>query len=80
MSIIYEPSKTTHWRNLFESKSMLLGSHNLNEGEELVCPGHGILINLPNCTVNAMKDSPENPLIKQFMTKIEDGGIWVANA
>jgi len=37
MSIIYQPSVTTHWRNLFESKSMLLGSHNLNEGEELVC-------------------------------------------
>jgi len=36
-NIIYEPSKTTHWRNLFENKSMLLGSHNLNEGEELVC-------------------------------------------
>ena len=36
-SVIYQPSVTTHWRNLFESKSMLLGSHNLNEGEELVC-------------------------------------------
>ena len=34
--IVYQPSQTTHWRNLFESKSMLLGSHNLNEGEELV--------------------------------------------
>lgn len=39
-NIIYEPSKTTHWRNLFENKSMLLGSHNLNEGEELVCQIH----------------------------------------
>lgn len=36
-NIIYQPSTTTHWRNLFESKSLLLGSHNLNEGEELVC-------------------------------------------
>ncbi len=36
-NIIFQPSTTTHWRNLFESKSMLLGSHNLNEGEELVC-------------------------------------------
>lgn len=35
--IIYQPSVTTHWKNLFENKSMLLGSHNLNEGEELVC-------------------------------------------
>lgn len=37
MSVIYQPSKTTHWKNLFGNKSMLLGSHNLNEGEELVC-------------------------------------------
>jgi hypothetical protein len=36
MSIVYQPSKTTHWKNLFENKTMLLGSHNLNEGEELV--------------------------------------------
>lgn len=36
MGIIYEPAITTHWRNLFPNKSMLLGSHNLNEGEELV--------------------------------------------
>ena len=36
-NIVYQPSVTTHWRNLFESKSMLLGSHNLNEGEELIC-------------------------------------------
>ena len=35
-NIVYEPSTTTHWKNLFESKTMLLGSHNLNEGEELV--------------------------------------------
>lgn len=34
--IVYQPSKTTHWRNLFENKSMLLGAHNLNPGEELV--------------------------------------------
>ena len=35
-SIVYEPSQTTHWKNLFPNKTMLLGSHNLNEGEELV--------------------------------------------
>jgi len=35
-NLVYQPSQTTHWRNLFESKTMLLGSHNLNEGEELV--------------------------------------------
>ncbi|AUR84274.1 coil containing protein [Vibrio phage 1.052.A._10N.286.46.C3] len=35
-NIVYQPSITTHWKNLFEKKSMLLGSHNLNPGEELV--------------------------------------------
>lgn len=35
-NIVYQPSQTTHWRNLFESKSMLLGAHNLNPGEELI--------------------------------------------
>lgn len=34
--LIYQPSETTHWRNLFENKCMLLGSHNLNPGEELI--------------------------------------------
>lgn len=34
--LVYTPSKTTHWKNLFPKKSELLGSHNLNEGEELV--------------------------------------------
>jgi len=35
-SIVYEPSQTTHWKTLFPNKTKLLGSHNLNEGEELV--------------------------------------------
>lgn len=34
--VVFQPSQTTHWRNLFPNKTMLLGSHNLNEGEELV--------------------------------------------
>lgn len=34
--LVYEPSQTTHWKNLFPNKTMLLGSHNLNEGEELI--------------------------------------------
>ena len=34
-TLIYQPSETTHWKNLFPSKMMLLGSQNLNEGEEL---------------------------------------------
>lgn len=34
--IVYEPSETAHWKTLFHNKTLLLGSHNLNEGEELV--------------------------------------------
>lgn len=34
--LIYEPSKTTHWKNLFPNKMQLLGSQNLNPGEELI--------------------------------------------
>ncbi len=34
--VVYETSETTHWKNLFKNKCMLLGAHNLNEGEELV--------------------------------------------
>lgn len=34
--LVFEPSKTTHWKNLFPSKMMLLGSQNLKEGEELI--------------------------------------------
>ena len=33
--IIYEPSENTHWKNLFASKNKLLGSHNMNPGEEI---------------------------------------------
>lgn len=43
--IVYQPSQTTHWRNLFQNKSMLLGAHNLNEGEELVCQIDNVSIN-----------------------------------
>ena len=35
-NIVYEPSETAHWKNLFPSKTMLLGSHNLNPGEEII--------------------------------------------
>ena len=28
--LIYEPSLTTHWKNLFPNKMLLLGSQNLN--------------------------------------------------
>ena len=35
-AIVYEVSDTHHWKTLFPEKNMLLGSHNLNPGEELV--------------------------------------------
>jgi hypothetical protein len=35
-NLIFEPSETTHWKTLFPNKMMLLGSQNLNEGEELI--------------------------------------------
>jgi hypothetical protein len=35
-NLVFEPSQTTHWKNLFPSKMLLLGSHNLNDGEELI--------------------------------------------
>ncbi len=34
--LIFEPSETEHWKTLFPNKTKLLGSHNLNEGEELI--------------------------------------------
>ena len=34
--LVYETSETKHWKNLFPNKTQLLGSHNLNEGEELI--------------------------------------------
>lgn len=42
--IVYEASKTTHWKNLFPNKSQLLGSHNLNTGEELVATIVGVSV------------------------------------
>jgi hypothetical protein len=49
MSLVFEPSETTHWKNLHPAKSMLLGSHNLNQGEELVAK-------IQTVSVEAIKD------------------------
>ena len=49
MSLVFEPSQTTHWKNLHPSKSMLLGSHNLNDGEELVAK-------IQTVSIEAIKD------------------------
>ena len=34
-TLVFEPSATQHWKTLFPNKSAILGSHHLNEGEEL---------------------------------------------
>ena len=36
IQLVYEPSKTKHWKNLFPQKMQFLGSQNLNAGEELI--------------------------------------------
>lgn len=41
-NLVYKTSETTHWKNLFPNKTMLLGSHNLNVGEELVAVIAGV--------------------------------------
>ena len=46
------------------------------DGEEIVCPGHGILLNVPNRTMNACRVAPD--AIHNFPVKLEDGAIWVA--
>ncbi len=45
------------------------------DGEEIVCPGHGMLVNVRNCTINAMQVEPG--AILGFEVKVEDGGVWV---
>jgi hypothetical protein len=35
-NLVFEPSTTTHWKNLFPNKMLLLGSQNLNDDEELI--------------------------------------------
>ena len=41
---VYEPSQTTHWKNLFPHKTQILGSHNLNPGEELIATIESVAI------------------------------------
>jgi nitrite reductase (NADH) small subunit len=46
------------------------------DGEEIVCPGHGMLFNVPNYTLNACRvDSHQ---VQRFSVRLEDGAIWVA--
>lgn len=43
-NLVYEPSETTHWKNLFPNKTLLLGSHNLNPGEELIAKIKSVIV------------------------------------
>ena len=73
--IVYETSTTTHWRNLFESKSMLLGAHNLNPGEELIAEISGIDA---NGKIKNKKGGEEIVLIASF-TNAPDMVLNVTN-
>jgi hypothetical protein len=44
-NLIFQPSETTHWKTLFPNKMLLLGSQNLNEGEELIAEIKGVDVN-----------------------------------
>lgn len=48
------------------------------DGEEIVCPGHGMLFNLPNGTMNACPSDPA--AVVRYPVRIAEGGIWVAPA
>ncbi len=45
------------------------------EGEDIVCPGHGMLFNVRNCTLDAYQVAPDRAF--RVQVKVEDGGIWV---
>ena len=46
------------------------------DGEEIVCPGHGMLFNVPNYTLNAYRVAPDQ--VRRFRVKVESGAIWIA--
>lgn len=61
--IVYEPSETTHWKTLFASKSMMLGAHNLNPGEELIAEIETID---PTATIKNKKGGEETIVAVHF--------------
>lgn len=46
------------------------------DGDEIVCPGHGMLFHPANRTLNAFRVDPSQA--PRYEVKVEDGGIWVA--
>ncbi len=62
MSLIFEPSETQHWKTLFPNKNLLLGSHNLNEGEELIAEIEGVSLQM----IKNMTGKDEEVAIIQF--------------
>ncbi len=51
--LVYEASETTHWKNLFPNKMLLLGSQNLKAGEELIAE-------IASVEISAIKDQKGN--------------------
>ena len=66
--IIYEPSETTHYKNLYSQKNQLLGSHNFNPEEELV----GIIAKQPTLeTIKNHKGGDLEIAVIEFTNKIK---------
>ena len=60
--IVYQPSETTHWKNLYPSKMMLLGSQNFLDNEDLVAK-------IAHVEINQIKNShgkDENVVLCHF--------------
>jgi hypothetical protein len=73
--IVYETSETTHWKNLFPNKTMLLGSHNLNESEELVATIKSVTVEK---IINQHGQDERVPVVK-FSNKIPPMVLNVTN-
>ena len=62
MKLVFEPSTTQHWKNLFPNKTQLLGSHNLNEGEELIAE----IVSVSVETIKSQSGSDEEVAVIKF--------------
>lgn len=63
--IVYKPSQTTHWKNLFPNKMLLLGSQNLNEGEELIAEIKDIHLE----TIRDKQGNDEEVVVETFVNE-----------
>lgn len=74
--IVYEVSPTTHWKNLHPKKSMLLGSHNLNENEELVAEIEGVSVE----KITSRKGKEEHVPMLHFKNAVPNMVLNVTNS